>query len=175
MNLTDEQDAELVQHCAAIKSIVWPHAKELALLLNMLPQAAMTRLLKPYLKGEDARVKNWSVKIYMWLTPEEESLDDSELLWEADPKTVLGMAGIAELIRDTVRPQHRTLPSELAGVARMSKLYPFTPKNLMHHLERMRPAFSRGGGSASTRWFYTDAGRNYMLQADISRVDEETT
>ena len=174
MNLTDKEDTELVAHCEHIKEIVRPHADELALLLNILPQAAMTRLLKPYFGGSDARTKKWSAKIYIWKMPLGGTPAESHICSENDPVTVRGMSGIADLIRDYVGSRSAHQISKLKGVLKMEGRYPFTVKSLAHHLGKMRPAFSRGGGAASTRWYYRDKGHDYMLQADISRVDEET-
>lgn len=172
MNLTDEEEAKIVKCCEAIKKIIKPHAKELAKLLGIQHQNATMRLLKPYFRAEDGRSKRWTVKAYIWVCPVDGDVD----LWaQSDPVIVRGMVGIAQLIRDYIGTYHDALPDGVSGSEQMAGKKPFLMKRLMHHLERMRPAFSRGKGSASTRWYYHASGYDYMLQADISRIDEEST
>lgn len=171
MNLTDKEEDALVEHGQGIRDILLPKATELAKLTNKTVQKSLMRLLTPYIKAPDGREKTWKVVLYLWALPPDGDLASGELVAESEPPSVKGFVGVIHLVRSYIEGWHDTRPTNVKGVLRMDGIAPFAHHRLTSHLEKMRPALSRGGGSASTRWYYVVDNENYMLQADISRVN----
>lgn len=108
----------------------------------------------------DSRESMWQINMHFWDVSE--GSDRGELVAQTDPETVRGFHGVTTAILEYAIQAHPEL--ELAN------LRPFSAENLAKRMGGIRPAISRGGGTATTKIQYQVAGKYYSCIVTVARA-----
>jgi len=95
----------------------------------------------------DTRAKTWSIEVTFWDVSQ--GRKNADLLAECAEEVVLGMDGVLLAIQGDVIAMHE------GKVKRASDIPEFSDLSLKRRLGGLRPAISRGGGSATLRVYYS--------------------
>lgn len=155
---------------ATLIEILRPAAEEEAERGSRTLKSCLTSAVRQYIEAAvvtrprdvDGRETLWQVKMYFWDI--NEGADRADKIAESNVETVRGFNEVGRLIQEYAGNTHpaATDLTDLDG--------PFEYAELIRRLGTIRPAISRGGGSATMRLRYVLKNIRYICQVDIKRA-----
>ncbi len=175
MRLTIDETKALGDAADIICEILRPQGEKVADATNKAVYSAIAGLFRPYIRQaedpnfnvrdalNDNRAKLWGIKLWFWDV--NEGNDNATALASTDYEEVIGLFGVAEVIREYVDDLHEEDSMEA------DDFEPFSTAKLETKMKQLRPSIWRGGGKATARIYYTlPNGNKGLCQVDLTRT-----
>ncbi len=162
----------IVHICEELKPVADCQAKQ----SNRSTLSCLMTMLRPHIAYEldptktsgqreapDSRAKPWSVEVTFWEVSD--GLKNGDLLAECEEETVHGMDGVLAVVQGDVVAMHEERIKEAPDIAEFSDI------SLKRRLGGLRPAISRGGGTATLRIYYSiNPSERLLCSVRVTRV-----